>query len=82
MTYKNIVATIGTYQKGAENKYITRTVGQLVDTKYGQKIKLDASFSPAGCVKDDSGQVWLSLYDPKPKQYSEKGDMPDDNVPF
>lgn len=70
MSYKNIVATIGTYQKDGQTKYINRTVGKLIETQHGPKIKLDATFNPAGCIKDEEGGVWLSLFDPKPKEFA------------
>lgn len=69
MSYKNIVASIGTYQKDGQTKYINRTVGKLVETQHGPKITLDASFNPAGCIRSDDGSVWLSLFDPKPKDF-------------
>jgi len=62
---QDIVATIGTYEKDGEKKYVTRKVGALVETKHGPRIKLDASFNPAGCVKTEDGGVWLAIFDQK-----------------
>lgn len=73
MSYKNIVATIGTYQKDGQTKYVNRTVGQMVETQYGPKIKLDASFNPAGCMRGEDGTVWLALFDPEPRQNIQGG---------
>lgn len=67
MSYKYVVATIGTYQKDGEKKYINRKVGTLLETQYGPKLKLDSSFNPAGCMRGEDGSVWLSLFDPNPK---------------
>lgn len=63
MSAKDIVATIGTYLKDGETKYVNRKVGALVETKHGPKIKLDASFNPAGCIREDDGGVWLAIFD-------------------
>lgn len=60
---KDIVATIGTYQKDGETKYVSRKVGVLLDTSKGPRIKLDASFNPAGCQRGDDGGVWLAIFD-------------------
>lgn len=88
---QDIVATIGTYQKDGETKYVTRKVGAILDTKHGKRIKLDASFNPAGCVKSEDGGVWLAIFDQKeddkPKRDAPKGkpaqsDDPDDEIPF
>lgn len=65
---QDIVATIGTYQKDGETKYVTRKVGSLVDTKHGPRIKLDASFNPAGCVRSDDGGVWLALFEQRERE--------------
>lgn len=62
-TAKDIVATIGTYQRNGETKYVTRKVGALIDTSKGLRIKLDASFNPAGCKRDEDGGVWLAIFD-------------------
>ena len=60
---KDIVATIGTYQKDGETKYVSRKVGVLLDTSKGPRIKLDASFNPAGCQRGEDGGVWLAIFD-------------------
>ena len=60
---KDIVATIGTYQKDGETKYVSRKVGVLLETSKGPRIKLDASFNPAGCQRGEDGGVWLAIFD-------------------
>lgn len=90
---QDIVATIGTYQKDGETKYVTRKVGSLVDTKHGPRIKLDASFNPAGCLRSDDGGVWLALFEQREREERPKNpsrasapppstDIPDDDIPF
>lgn len=83
----DIVATIGSYEKDGQKKYVTRQVGKVVVTKDGHtKIKLDASFNPAGCVKGEDGMVWLSTFEPKTKDASKpaasNGVPFDDSIPF
>jgi len=68
MAYRDIVATIGTYEKDGQKKYITRKVGTLLETDKGLRIKLDACFNPAGCKIDAEGSIWLAAFDPKPRQ--------------
>tara|TARA_Y100000310_G_C20704315_1_gene833548 strand:- start:32089 stop:32370 length:282 start_codon:yes stop_codon:yes gene_type:complete len=90
VSYKNIVATIGKYQSNGETKYVNRNVGKLMETQHGLKITLDASFNPAGCEKGEDGSVWLSLFDPKPKQevnnnaqqQSNNQGFQDEKIPF
>ena len=67
----DVVATIGTYEKAGEKKYISKNVGSVIQTKHGLRLKLDASFNPAGCPRDDDGGVWLALFEPRPKQGTE-----------
>lgn len=67
----DVVATIGTYEKDGEKKYITRNVGSIIETSKGPRLKLDASFNPAGCVRGDDGGVWLALFEPKEKDGSQ-----------
>lgn len=63
-TAKDIVATIGTYtDKQGQTKYVSRKVGSLIETRKGPRIKLDASFTPAGCKRDEDGGVWLAIFD-------------------
>ena len=65
----DVVATVGTYEKDGQKKYISRNVGQIIETKNGPKLLLDASFNPAGCLqKSEDGKVWLALFEPKPKK--------------
>ena len=68
MAYKNLVATIGKYEKDGKVNYVSRTVGTLIETDKGLRIKLDASFNPAGCIKGEDGGVWLAAFDPKPRE--------------
>jgi single-strand DNA-binding protein len=68
MAYKDLVATIGTYEKDGQTKYVTRKVGTLLETDKGIRVKLDACFSPAGCRVDADGSVWLAAFDPKPRE--------------
>ena len=59
--YRDIVCTIGTYlDKSGAKKYVTRKVGTLLETDKGMKVKLDASFNPAGCLKSEDGAVSVS----------------------
>lgn len=63
-TAKDIVATIGTYtDRQGQTKYVSRKVGSLIETSKGPRIKLDASFNPAGCKRDEDGGVWLAIFD-------------------
>lgn len=83
----DVVATVGTYEKDGQKKYITRQVGQILDTKNGPKLLLDATFNPAGCHKGEDGKVWLALFEPKVKEpgktQSISTDAPfDSEIPF
>lgn len=64
---RDLVATIGTYEKDGQKKYITRTVGMLIESEKGMDIKLDASFNPAGCMRRDDGSVWLKAFEQRDK---------------
>lgn len=68
----DVVATIGTYEKDGQTKYLTRNVGKVIETKSGMRIKLDASFNPAGCPRNDDGSVWLALFESKDKDATPK----------
>lgn len=61
----DVVATVGTYEKNGEKKYLTKNVGEVIDTKHGLAMKIDATFNPAGCAKTDDGKVWLKLFEPR-----------------
>lgn len=63
----DLVATLGTYEKDGEKKYISRNVGMLMKTEKGWSVKLDATFNPAGAVRKDDGSVWLAVFEQKPK---------------
>lgn len=91
----DVVATVGTYEKNGEKKYITRRVGAIVSTQHGPRLKLDASFNPAGCPRGEDGGVWLALFEPReqgqqqpaqqpqqPQQYREPVDEFNDSIPF
>lgn len=64
----DVVATIGKYEKDGQTKYVNRNVGAILSTDKGYKLVIDASFNPAGCSKDESGRVWLSLFEPNNNQ--------------
>ena len=79
--YKDLVASIGRYEKDGKVKYVNRKVGTLLETQNGTKIKLDASFNPAGCLKDEQGSVWLSCFDPKPRDQARQAPRAQSNTP-
>lgn len=64
----DVVATVGQYEKDGQTKYLTRKVGVVVNTQKGFRLKLDATFNPAGCPRGDDGGVWLALFEPKDDQ--------------
>lgn len=61
----DVVATLGTYEKDGQTKYVTRNVGMVIDTSKGPRLKLEASFNPAGCRTDEDGKIWLALFEPR-----------------
>jgi len=67
MSAKDLVATIGTYEKDGQKKYLSRKVGTMIETKNGPRMKLDASFNPAGCPRDEDGSIWIAIFDQKPR---------------
>lgn len=84
---KDIVATVGTYEKEGQTKYITRNVGRLVETSKGLRVKLDATFNPAGCKSDADGSIWLAVFDQKndtakPVRPATNDAPFDDEIPF
>jgi len=73
----DIVATIGTYtDKEGQTKYVTRKVGALIETKNGPRIKLDASFNPAGCRRDEDGGVWLAIFEQRERDDGQQRQKP------
>lgn len=64
----DVVATLGSYERDGQKKYITRNVGSVIQTQKGFRLALDASFSPAGCRIEEDGKVWLALFEPRPRQ--------------
>lgn len=64
----DVVATIGQYEKDGQTKYVTRNVGAVIQTSKGFRLKLDASFNPAGCPRSEDGGVWLALFEPRDEQ--------------
>lgn len=89
----DVVATTGTYVKDGVTKYLSKNVGEVIETKNGLAIKMDATFNPAGCTKTDDGKVWLKLFEPResgqqsghgraPVQSAPKQDNFDDDIPF
>ena len=75
----DVVATTGSYKKDNETKYITRRVGSVIETQHGPRLKLDASFNPAGCRIDDDGAVWLALFEPRDRQQPQQSGQNYDN---
>ena len=67
----DVVATIGTYEKDGQTMYVTRNVSAIISTSKGFRMKIDASFNPAGCMKSDDGGVWLALFEPKDQRQNE-----------
>lgn len=61
----DLVATVGTYVKDGQTKYLTKNVGEVIETKNGLSIKMDATFNPAGCKITEDGKIWLKLFEPK-----------------
>ncbi len=64
---KDIVAAVDTYtdQQGNEKKR-WQNVGKLLRNDKGDFLVFDRTFNPAGMP--GTGDVFLSLFDPKPKQ--------------
>lgn len=82
MSYRyDVVATIGTYEKDGETRYITRKVGGVISTDKGFRMKLDASFNPAGCRIGDDGSVWLAFFEPKQKEEQQQQRAPQRQAP-
>lgn len=84
----DVVAVIGSFERGGETKRVYRTVGTLAETDTGPVLWLDRCFSPAGLPhKNDDGSVLLSCY-PQDRETSNanrkmRGAFPnDDNEPF
>ena len=91
----DVVATTGTYVKDGVTKYLSKNVGEVIDTKHGLAMKIDATFNPAGCTKTDDGKVWLKLFEPRqdsgqqsgqgraaPAQSAPQHDDFDSDIPF
>jgi uncharacterized lipoprotein YddW (UPF0748 family) len=81
----DVVATTGKYQKDGQTKYLNKTVGSIIETKHGKRLKLAAWFNPAGCEKDEDGAVWLALFPPKDKQQNRQPEdtgFKDDDLTF
>ena len=92
----DVVATVGTYQKDGEKKYLNKNVGSVIETKHGLAIQIDAHFNLAALPMTDDGKVWLKLFEPQdsrggnpqaqpapqPKQAPPQNDSFDDDIPF
>lgn len=93
----NIVATTGTYTgQDGQKKYINKTIGKVLQTQHGIKLKLDASFNLAALQQADDGSVWLAVFPPRDgvKQQEantqaqsqptmqQLNDFDDDSIPF
>lgn len=72
----DVVATIGQYEKDGQTKYVTRNVGAVIQTSKGFRLKLDASFNPAGCQRSEDGGVWLALFEPRDDQQQTQQQAP------
>jgi len=72
----DVVATIGQYEKDGQTKYVTRNVGAVIQTQKGFRLKLDASFNPAGCQRSEDGGVWLALFEPRDDQQQTQQQAP------
>lgn len=84
----DIVATVGTYQKGGETKSRFKNVGAMMEKDGNQFLLLDRIFNPAGLPNPDNRDtVLLSLYKPKEngsaiaKEDNSVSDL-DDSIPF
>lgn len=78
----DVVATIGQYEKDGQTKYVTRNVGAVIQTSKGFRLKLDASFNPAGCQRSEDGGVWLALFEPRDdQQQPAQGQAPRQQAP-
>lgn len=67
---QDIVAATGEYtnREGVVKKLHHR-VGKLITKDDGQvSIKLSAWFNPSALKQDDQGEVWLNVYDQKPRE--------------
>lgn len=69
----DVVATTGTYVKDGVTKYLSKNVGEVIETKNGLAIKMDATFNPAGCTKTDDGKIWLKLFEPRQDSGQQSG---------
>lgn len=63
----DVVATVGTYEKDGQKKFISRKVGVVIQTDKGFRMKMDAFFNPAGCQVQDDGSIWLAFFEPQDK---------------
>ena len=61
----DVVATVGTYQKDGEKKYLNKNVGSVIETKHGLAIQIDAHFNLAALPMTEDGKVWLKLFEPQ-----------------
>ncbi|CAN8141894.1 hypothetical protein THIOSC13_810008 [uncultured Thiomicrorhabdus sp.] len=61
----DVSATLGTYTKDGEKKYISRNVGSIIETKNGPMLLIDSSLNLAALDKSEDGKVWLKLFEPK-----------------
>lgn len=77
----DLVATIGSYEKDGETKYLSDNAGTLIVMDDGKMfIKMKPSFNPAGCNRDKEGKVSLAVFEQKPKD-SKAGNSYDE-APF
>lgn len=81
----DVVATIGTYEKDGQKKYLTDNVGRIITTKDGHpKLLLKKTFNPAALQASEDGMVWLALFEPRDKSApaSKPSNDDDDGIMF
>lgn len=79
----DIVATVGTYQKGGVTKNKFKNVGVVMEKEGKPFILLDRTFNPAGLPGDGRDNVLLSLYEPKDKNSdNNQSGIIDDEIQF
>ena len=68
---KDLAVVVDVYQDNQGNeKKRWKTVGKLLRNQNGDFIVMDRTFNPAGA--HGSGDVFVSLFDPKPKQNNQQ----------
>ena len=75
---KELAVKVGTNKDG---KAKWKNVGGVFEGPRGNYIMLDKTFNPAG-VPSDSDIIFISMFDPKPKENAGLGFNDADEVPF